>query len=173
MTTTTTTTEPITAPQLRALRNADDVVFNHRADGSGEIRATIEAAHSSTGFEQAVYIPCLTAGPLSNRTGFEHMAKYHEGWRTLVHHVLRVGDVLVLDFRPDHGTTNYTRAASGDPSLLDAKHNDGGDHRHLHYAGLHVDEFWLRIERGTKRLEFLVEVRVAPENSARMCAQIR
>lgn len=164
------TTEPITTQQLRALRHADTVVFSARQDGSGEMRASVDADHSSTGFEQSLTIPMPNrSGRMQGRTGFESLHNYHEGWRTFVHHVLRTGDVLVLDFRPDHGTNDYARAAKGDPTLIERDDDIGS----LYYTGLHVDEFWLRVERGTKVLEFLMEVRVGPENSARMCSLVR
>lgn len=166
----------ITTAQLRALRHADTVCFDANADGSGDIRAIVREEHSSTGFDQEVRFPVQNRSRrMDGRTGHESMSSYHEGWRTIVQHVLRVGDAIVLEFRPDDGTNDYAKAAKGDPSLLP----DNGEHRgSLHYTGLHVDEFWLVIERHKtksdevdKQLYFAMEVRVTPENSARMCSK--
>lgn len=162
--TTLTTTEALTTQNLRALRNATAVVFTARADGTAEIRAIRDADRSSSGFEDSVSIP---VGNASQRTltGFAHMSSYHEGWRTMVQHVLRAGDQVALSFRADYGTNNYARSARGDSTLLPEGERDGG----IYYAGLHVDEFWLVITRGNKRLDFMMDIGVCPDNTARMC----
>jgi hypothetical protein len=59
---------------------------------------------------------------------------------------LKVGDEVEFQFYPDHSTNAYAGNAR-----------------------LHVDALFLYVTRGKKRFEYLLEVSVCPDNSARMC----
>lgn len=50
-----------TAPEARAIRNADSLCFDHRPDGTGVIRAIKRAENSDTGFEQTITVPVETS----------------------------------------------------------------------------------------------------------------
>jgi len=160
----TTDIAPLGAQHMKALRHADHVVFNARADGTAEARAVVDEDRSSTGFEQSVTVALGNRSiGLTGRTGFESIRSNNGAWHTFVHHVLRVGDVLSVSFRADYGTSPYVKAAVANGWA-------GDDCGPIFYNGLHLDEFWLVVDRNGKRMEFLMEARCTPENHARMCS---
>jgi hypothetical protein len=163
VTTTTETTIPtLDRDDLKALRNADTVCFRYHDEV-----ATIECLKRDSDefgakerrrditVEGVVYNGYDADGGRARGAemnyGFAmfHSAKYTENWRTIVG-LLRADDTLRLEFRTDDATNGYVKD-----------------------AGLHADELWLRIERGEgphrKRLYFLLDASVCPDNSARMC----
>lgn len=95
----------LTAQDVRALRHADAICFDHRGgNGVGQLRAIVRADRSSTGFEQTHVIPCesrlddYSGEPAPNGHNGFHMAMYAQhdrAARTLVHR-LRAGNEIVL-----------------------------------------------------------------------------
>jgi hypothetical protein len=78
-------------------------------------------------------------------TAFEmvHSARYSDTWKTIVS-LLKVGDVLSLDFCGDGGSNGNTKP-----------------------YGIHVDTLHLNVRRGDQRLRFLVDFSACVDNSAR------
>lgn len=157
MSDTITTPEPavLTAQDIRALKHADALCFDHTGTGEGQIRAIMRAENSSTGFEQTHTIRAYLStvnnygpdDPVNGWTAF-HMftsAKYDTVAQTLIRH-MRTGGQFTLDWVRDNN-------------------NDI-----LRDAGLHQDELRMRIAppNGKNVDVFLVRVSVGRDNSARM-----
>lgn len=151
-----TMTDPITAAQSRALRNADAIVFHHR-DGQGYIRAIQRAEHSPTGFEQEVRVDAHQSSitdyhPPIGRDGDRYdaavvftSAQYHDTCRTLVKH-LRTGQSFTLAW---------------------VRNNNSPVTNEAHMVR---DELRIRIGKvdGKTADTFLVDVYVGWDNTARM-----
>lgn len=140
--------EPLTAAQLRTIRNADTICFD-LIDGQCDIRAIRIAEKSTSGFEETIEIP-VGGGGRTDITGFEmlHTPHFHDSWKTVTS-LLRAGDRITLIWSPDHHTNDLVRS-----------------------AGLHADVLQLRIDRGEgqklRRLTFEISTRVGVDNRARM-----
>lgn len=100
----------LTAQDVRALKHADDLCFDHHADGTGQIRAIIRAENSPTGFEQ-VHTITATMSRIESYgkshdayTGFESVnARYNAEISTIVRH-LRVGASFSLHWVRDNSS---------------------------------------------------------------------
>lgn len=172
----------LTADDVAALRMAHDVTFHHH-DGKAFIRLYLGRGASNpprvySAREQRLFTE--TDSPVADRTrtmpvpshvyGYSDRsavdglvsawteqkyptvacfaspygsARYARKWTTLAE-VLRVGDVISLAWTADNNTET------------------------LRKAGLHADELALLVGRRGKSLEFHVDYRVGPDNSARM-----
>ena len=170
--TTTTTNAALTAQDIRALAKADSVVFRH-----WQGRTTIEAGLGDSLDGDRVYTAVeqrtfpLAEGRLYSRvrtlevdgvvSGYDreethsslerasafwmiHSARFSIAWTSIVS-LLRTGDFLSLHFRGDANSNDYVKG-----------------------AGLHADRLDLVIERGDKRLVFILAVSVCADNTARM-----
>ena len=159
------TNEPnvgITKQQIRAMKNADYIVFDKYEDDYGvtvsQIRAGIEAGHSQTGYEQIVKIPTTF------RTDFYTLSKNRKCldrksfrafaslsftsrdllWQTIVG-LLRPGDELRVIWIGDNNSQYHDE------------------------ADLHHDECRMRVMRdGREKYEFQISHGVCKDNSARM-----
>lgn len=156
--TTTLSATVISSTDVKALRNADTICFDHLADGTGRIRAILRAESSSNGFEQTHTI--LTRSSRVKDYGRDHTdnpdvtytayasslsAKYDGVTRTLARH-LKVGCEIGLVWTRDNNS-EVIRAAN------------------MHFDSLHVHVQ----PRGAKVAdEYLVQASVGYDNSARM-----
>ena len=146
------TEHTLTAQDVRALRHADALCFDHTA-GDGQIRAILHADHSDTGFEQTHAIPARLSriesygGPDGELHGF-HMissAKYDDIAQTLIRH-LRIGSQFAFKWTRDNSSP-VTRE-----------------------AGVVRDELRVTVQaKGAKVADtFLVGVFIGRDNTARM-----
>lgn len=144
----------LTATDVRALKHADALCFDHLADGTSRIRAILRAESSPTGFEETRSIAALDArlndyGPSADGpyTAFAMIgsAKYDAVAQTLIRH-LKVGSQFVLVWTRDN--------------------NNG----YVKDADLHVDTLRVRVQaKGAKVAdEFLIAYAVCRDNTARM-----
>lgn len=136
----------ITKQEIKALKNADKVTFNHYANGKDEICAIQNAQTSSTGFEQTVKIEATSV--LADYTGdikTEYNGSYKYG-----------GFVLLYDGN-DVLDTVISMLKEGDSLTMLWIH--GNDTDKLRQAGFTVNELKLVINRGggDKKLTFLIE----------------
>lgn len=148
-------THVLTTQDIRALKHADSICFDHTREGFGQIRAIVRAENSSTGFEQTHTIRAFVSsldryGPDRLENGWtafhmESSAKYSPVAQTLIRH-MRAGGQFTL---------NWVRDNNNDI---------------LRDAGLHQDELRMRIAppNGKHVDVFLVRVSVGYDNTARM-----
>jgi hypothetical protein len=143
----------LTSADIRALKNADNVVFQTSPEWGHRVRAIREREHTQSGFSDEVQIQA-SGGIRSHGEGFEakycfhmiHSSKYSRSWQTIAS-LLRPGDTLSLSWSAGGGTTENHRA-----------------------AGLHGDTLSLVVYRKEKhKYTFKVAYSVCPNNSARMC----
>lgn len=138
----------LTKQELRALRNADDIVFRF-FNGKHTIEPIRRADHSDTGFEQRIEIE--VGGSVENldwhstavvTSGFEmvNASQFNKEMRTIVG-FLKVGDVLELKWVANNNSENMVR------------------------AGLVADELRLEVRRGKKVFYFNLEYSITPANS--------
>jgi hypothetical protein len=178
---------PLEADELRALRHADTICIDVNADGLAQVRALKDARHSSTGFDEAVYIRADNRRDINlreqdepgvfhdvRRTAYVNLssARYRPEVVTFLK-ALRAGDTISVEIYPDAHTNGYARCARGDPSLAEYPEDREDRYGHLSYTGLHVDECKVHIVRPgkdgkTSRQTFLLDVGVCADNSARM-----
>lgn len=69
----------LTTQDVRALRHADSICFDHNVDGTAHIRAIVRADRSSSGFEQTHVIPC--EGRVDDYEQEHTQALEHRGYR--------------------------------------------------------------------------------------------
>lgn len=158
----------ITAADIKALRKAGSIVFSFY-EGKAVIRGITEKGNERTEVEVPVeggIEHAYTKGHFA--TGFSHFgsAQYSRVLRTLWSH-MRAGDRVVLGFRPDNFSGGYVKAASG--TTRDFQDNQPG----ISFDGLHADALFVYVLRGGKTdvanwREYLIDVSVCPDNSARM-----
>lgn len=146
---------PLESHHIRALRNADQIVFRHH-DGQSTVEAIRAARNSRTGFDEAVVIFAESAftdyganylrGEPDSYEAFhmEHAAKFNPAVVTVLRH-LRAGDVLRLRWTLDNNTDTIRR------------------------ADLHQDELFVEVRRSERRIDaYMIESAVRLDNSARM-----
>lgn len=148
-----TETHTLTAQDVRALKHADAIAFDHTGTGTGQIRAILRDENSPTGFEQTHTIPALMSrverhdGSDGDVRAFHISmnAKYDVGVQTIIRHMREGGQF----------TLHWTR---GNSSPVTEK------------AGVVRDELRIRIapKSGSRVDEFLVAVFVGLDNTARM-----
>lgn len=158
-----TTIEPTTleSQHLRALRNADRIVFR-TYEGRSTVEAIRDGRNTPSGFEDTVTVD---AGETFTDYGASHSSQSADGYsafhmehsaqhapvlRTVLRH-LRPGDTLTLHWVRD---------------------NNSETHRD---TGLHADELRLivRTRKGTGPLdEYLIESAVRLDNSARLVRRV-
>lgn len=149
----TTTRNVLTAHDVRALKHADAVAFDHTAPGVGAIRAIMRAENSPTGFEQTHTIAAWDSrvNVYDGASGdmrachVDLHSRYDVGMQTIIRHMHDGGQFALI----------WTRGNSS-PVTRD--------------AGVVRDELRIRVAPKTgKRVdEFLVAVFVGLDNSARM-----
>ena len=156
--TTTLSATVLTSTDVKALRHADTICFDHLTDGTGRIRAILRAENTNTGFEQTHTI--LTHSSRVKDYGRDHTynpdvvysayasslsAKYDGVTRTLARH-LKVGCEVGLVWTRDNNS-----------ELIRA-------------AGMHFDSLHVHVQpKGAKVAdEYLVQASVGYDNSARM-----
>ena len=143
----------LTVLDLKALREANRVAFDHNQDGTGGIRAIKELTEPWE--RERTYEIRTESTVRSYRDGhssndryrcfsLEHSGQHSPRWRTIVS-LLRRGDVLALRWSEDAGTC---------PALEE--------------RGMHGDCLDLEVKRGDKTLTFYIDDRVGPDNTARM-----
>lgn len=147
------TEHTLTKQDIRALKHADAIAFDHTGEGAGQIRAIVRAEHSSTGFEQthtiAAFISTVSRhdGTDGDVRGFhiDLHAKYDASMRTIIRHMKEGGQFAL----------HWVR---GNSSPVTER------------AGVVRDELRIRIapKSGAYTDEFLVAVFVGLDNSARM-----
>ena len=164
---------------LQQLRKAVDVWFHGDPPaeyGPGTAVMSFRQRHHKPGEAwdsvPTTRISLPVYGIPKGRTVFASLSscQFHEEWATIVRHVLRVGDKLSLEVGADSWSNGYVRAACGDGREKVQLYSYTRDEwsASLVYEGLHVDTLKLRVERGNKRLTFLIDHGICPENSARM-----
>jgi hypothetical protein len=169
-------TKGLDAIELAALRKADCVSFHHHrlktvAETGGAasfIRATKEFRQSksnpfgkteaaleiSVGARLTEYtrgddaIPYEARNEAGDYAAFEmiHAAQFDDVWKSIVA-LLRVGDELTLHWRRGAFTTDAMQEAS---------------------PKFYGDQLLLQVDRGDKRLTFMVDMSVTENNTARM-----
>ena len=153
-TTTTNEPQPLTAMDLRALREADVIVMSHTPDGQGNIRCLKTLAKPTPWEKEAVYsIDVLSwlhtcsysPNPYTNACTSFGANEYNERWQTIAR-LLKVGDTVSL--------------------LWSADNNNG----YLDDAQLHNHELDIEIHRKgqAKPLRIYIDHRIGPANSASM-----
>jgi hypothetical protein len=154
---------PIDAVQLAALRKCTDVVFSH-FKGESSIRAIKRkracAADPFAG-DVEMTVACETrwndyatdcgiSWPVPSFRGFEMFGNYEDSaWRTIAS-LLKVGDVLTLEWS-----------------------RDAASHETMRKLGLHGDRLRLLVVRGKARLWFELATSICPDNTARMIRDVR
>jgi len=152
MTSDTITAPVLTAQDVRALRNADALVFIHTGEDTGGIRAVKRAENSATGFEQHHLITARRSTVETYAHPAEHIrASFVEMWPQTTLHI----QTLLRAMRTGQQfTLKWTRGNQS--PVLDA-------------AGLVRDELRVRVGTDDKPAqEFLVAVQVGLDNTARM-----
>lgn len=170
MTTTDTTTAPLTMQDVTALKQAEVVVFRYYrqvATIEASLRGHLTQPRIFTAAQQRLFpevneyerkhtIPVdglvtyydddsrRTAGPEASAFSMFHSANYSHIWVTIAS-LLKPGDVLLIHFNGDRYANGYSRKTD-----------------------LHIDALHLDVKRGKKALSFVVDICVAPDNSARM-----
>lgn len=139
----------LTSLDLKALRDADKVVFKRRRDGTAFIRCIKEVNRRSPweDNERVHEIPVRAEvrNARSDVEAFQMLyGRHDEEWQTIAS-LLRAGDQLELEFWADSHTNGYCEEAN-----------------------LHADSLRLHVRRGEKRLVFLLSVAVCADNLARM-----
>lgn len=168
-------TSGLSADDIRALKLATSVCFDHDEYGTGQIRAYREnrgqaQVFSETGRGERV-IRVSSRMDKGQHTGYVHIgaSQFSEHWQTVAH-LLQAGDRVTLVWRPDWHSNALCRHAMGDG--LPDRH----DNRPVDFAGLHADELSIQIDRPTtrggrptfRRYTFMLDVEVNTNNSARM-----
>lgn len=141
----------VTTQEARALRNADSICFDHKADGTGQIRAIRRAVNSAFGFEETVVVGIDLSrvnnyGPGDGPwAGFamSHSVKFDALVQTLVRHIKAGSEVAFVWTRDNHSPV--TRE-----------------------AGLYVDMLDVKVRNGKHTDTFRVSTFVGLDNSARM-----
>lgn len=157
----------LSAYDLKALRQADSVSF-HFCDGKGlitghkRLRNPGPYAGREESYDIAVESEFFsTRGVKPNSFTMFHSAKYNDVWPTVVRN-LKKGDKLILVWCADHFTNGYLGCARVGPTDRKGDPHCG--------AGmiLHADALYLKVVRGNLRLQFLLDVSVCVDNTARM-----
>ena len=154
----------LTQKDLRALREADKICCDHSPELKG-IRC-IKDGNPNDPFDdgKTYYIPVQSEIKMSSAYPYRKDEEYNYGYEMLWRYpdspletilwLLRPGDVLSLEWRPDYGTNGYVER-----------------------AGLHADELrWIvkRPYRGkVKKLTFVVSRSVCANNTARLVRRQR
>ena len=142
------TPDPLTKDAVKYLRQAKSVVFRSREIGAKYEQSTIELELSTEPkVETSIEVACkLTShnGPKASAFDMIHGAQYYPTWGTFARSI-RVGDLLTLLWGAGH------------------------DNQYTKDANLHCDHLSIAIDRAGKRWgEFMINVSVCPDNSARM-----
>ena len=169
-TTTETTVATLSAIDLKALRQADSICFDHGAESG--IRA-IKRGKAPFRQDITYTIRCRSSVRIHddsldygqrNGDGAQcfamiHSAQYDEQWRTIVD-LLHVGDTLTLAWVGGDNNGYVTR------SRVTEKESDG------YSPGLgeklYHDKLFLIAMRGKRKLSFYVADSICPNNTARM-----
>lgn len=142
----------ITADDVKALRNATMVAFDHMRNGEHRLRAIIEKRDGAFETRGELHVRAQShIQRYSDPTEYDNAyaliqsAQFNDEWRTVAK-ALRAGDVLSMEWRANSNT--YVRD-----------------------AGLNLDELVLHVYRDGKRAgTYMLVVSVCPNNSARMIA---
>jgi hypothetical protein len=160
----------LSADDLKAIRQADGVSFHH-GDGAGRIVCTKRVRNPGPfdEHEKSYRINCASVvagrGVPYRAEGYTCFASRYscaETWRTIAG-LLRKGDQLRLRWSADGESNGYlerSRVTERD------EHGSAG----LGQA-LHADALYLEVMRGdgsAPALVFLLDVRICPDNTARM-----
>lgn len=138
----------LTKQDIRAIRNADSLVFYHNTEFAGErgnwLKAGLDADHSSTGFDQEQWIQLDST---SIRTYEGGMGELRGDYPTKGLNADQVyGAVVLLHTKFRMEVQTWTKALREGDALavefLVGNNNDG-----LRKAGLSHDEAWLTIHR--------------------------
>jgi len=141
---------PLGAEDVKALRNATMVAFDHSPNGEHGLRAIIEKRNGA--FETRGELKIAARSYIqrySDKREYDRgyaliqSAQFNDEWRTVAR-AIRAGDVLSMEWRAN--SNGYVRD-----------------------AGLNLDELILHVYRDSKRIgSYLLVVSVCPDNSARM-----
>ena len=142
----------LTADDVKALRSATMVAFDHKRDNEHQLRAIIEQRNGA--FETRGELP-IPAHSHIETYGDNDYDRYHSGyaliqsaqfndqWRTVAK-TLRAGDTVSMEWRAN--SNGYTRD-----------------------AGLYLDELVVHVYRDSKRVgSYMLVVSICPDNTARM-----
>ena len=149
-TSTTREVAPLSADDVKALRSATMVAFDHKPDGEHALRAIIEKRNGAFETRGELRIPAHSriqrySDPREYDRAYAliQSAEFNDEWVT-VKRALRAGDVLSMEWRAN--SNSYVRD-----------------------AGLNLDELILHVYRENKRVgSYMLVVSVCPDNSARM-----
>lgn len=141
---------PLSAEDVKALRNATMVAFDHVSNGEHRLRAIIEKRNGVFETRGELKIPARSyitkyddQREYNAAYALIQSAQFNDEWRTVAK-TLRAGDVLSMEWRAN--SNGYVRD-----------------------AGLNLDELMLHVYRENKRVgSYLLVVSVCPDNSARM-----
>ena len=142
----------ITADDVKALRAATMVAFDHMRNGEHRLRAiyekrtdTFETKGERSIAARSQITKYSDPREYNNAFALIQSAQFNDEWRTAVK-TLRAGDVLAMEWRAN--SNGYVKD-----------------------AGLNLDELALHVYRGDKYQRagtFMLVVSVCPDNSARM-----
>jgi hypothetical protein len=143
----------LTKQDVRAIRNADSLVFYHNIEFAGErgnwLKTGLDARHSSTGYDQNHWVQLdgtsirnYEAGMGSTDRPSDYPTKGRESDEVY-------GAVILLSVKVRMEVLTWTKALrEGDGLVVEflvGNNNDG-----LRKAGLSHDEAWLTIHRDTR-----------------------
>ncbi len=153
---------PLTKLDITALRKADDVCVHLNLDHpAGLVRAIKRADRQRDPFAQNAEhhvtaescldgYRCREAFLAGRIKCFASVTLYRDSNAASIFRTLRAGDAVVFRFYPDGECNGYAAAAH-----------------------LHADQLYLDVYRNGKRVStWLLDVLIAPENSARMCSGV-
>lgn len=175
----------LTRQDINAIRQADDVILRHidrtgRLDCSKRVDWKEKEKNPYADDYKYYRIPCESVGsgkgidslPYLGRDDFHATAWVHPNYwcgsfRTIAHEILKVGDIISLEWKSGYHDNGYIEHAEADWQDKYDKYHHG-----YRSGSLHVDSCFLVIERktksGYKTLRFEVAVNACAENTARM-----
>jgi hypothetical protein len=150
----------LSASDVKVLRKADRVLFA-RYRQKGQLVSTI-VAYGYRGDDVAgwvIYAPSEIKGfellqDAEGRDGSCLLHAYDNVWRTVAG-LLKAGDALSVRFVADGRASGYLQNAE-----VVRGHGAG--------SALYADALYLDVQRGARKLTFLLQVSVCPDNTARM-----
>ncbi len=173
----------ITKENLNAMKLADSVILRHSVNGgliSCIKRVEYEEKKNNPYAEDKYYnfkVKSVGGGgeisklPYGGRNDFKATAWVQPNWegtfRTVVHYILKVGDIVMLDWRAGYHNNGYVEHAQAN---WKKKYDD---YPCSYSEGqLHADSVFFTIHRegkkNTKIMMFEVKMNVCADNSARM-----
>ncbi len=161
---------------LKAMRLADSVSFHYNGEAEGSkihcskrVRDVGPYDDREKHWDVIVQSTFGTVSMCSDHgkkpsSCFEMMfgTQFHQEWQTVVS-CLKVGDELTLHWVADGQSTGYSKRCR-----ITETNDNGESYSPGMGMAIHADCLYLKVKRGEKRLSFLLDVSLCPDNSARM-----